>query len=209
MFTRILKSTIEQKLFSGKAIIVTGARQVGFSILTLAFLLLGCSSQGRVVDNGGLEAGYKSPSGRQATTQKDWQCYRVDSVDGERRFIIFDNYFGKEQTAQFTILSVVAKRSLICCKALIDADTVVLVDLKSGCKPQYEEGRSHDLTIRRITRWKIPYPSLPLMAFTFENDTLWRETNDKRPWYLRVNNQMQFEHRQIDETKLNSVSLQQ
>ena len=33
MFTRTLKSTIEQKLFSGKAIIVTGARQVGKTTL--------------------------------------------------------------------------------------------------------------------------------------------------------------------------------
>jgi hypothetical protein len=104
---------------------------------------------------------------------------------------------------RFSIISVAKKRSTVRCKALLGADTVVLLDLNPELNRPYHTGETYPLKVRRITRFRVPYHSLPLMAFVFENDTIWQHFDHSKPMYLRMDGNMRLEHQDIIETTLN------
>lgn len=175
-------------------------------ILLLALLLQGCGSKGYVLTGGDdvLAPGYESGMGKRASQElPDWRKYRLDTVNGDRVITLYDNALGEEELMQFSIISATKKRSTIYCKALLDADTVVLLDLNPELNRPYHTGETYPLKVRRVTRFRVPYHSLPLMAFVFESDTIWQHFDHSKPMYLRMDGNMRLDHQDIMETTLN------
>lgn len=174
-------------------------------ILLLALLLQGCGSKGYVLTGGDdvLAPGYESGMGKRASQEPpDWRKYCLDTVNGDRVITLYDNALGEEELMQFSIISATKKRSTIYCKALLGADTVVLLDLNPGLNRPYHTGETYPLNVRRITRLRVPYHSLPLMAFVFESDSIWQHFDHSKPMYLRMDGNMRLEHQDIMETTL-------
>lgn len=174
-------------------------------ILLLALLLQGSGGTGYVLTGGDdvLAPGYNTGLGKRAPREPDWRKYRLDTVNGDRVIILYDNDLGEEELMRFSIISVAKKRSTVYYNALLDADTVVLLDLNPELNRPYHTGETYPLKVRRITRFRVPYHSLPLKAFVFENDTIWQNFDHSAPMYLRMDGNMRLEHQDIIETTLN------
>ena len=174
-------------------------------ILLLALLLQGCGGKGYVLTGGDdvLAPGYETGLGKRASREPDWRKYRLDTVNGDRVITLYDNDLGEEELMRFSIISVAKKRSTVHCKALLGADTVVLLDLNPELNRPYHTGETYPLKVRRISRFRVPYHSLPLKAFVFENDTIWQHFDHSAPMYLRMDGKMRLEHQDIIETTLN------
>lgn len=175
-------------------------------LLALSLSLQGCGGKGYVLTGGDdvLAPGYETGIGKRASRETaDWRKYRLDTVDGDRVITLYDNALGEEDLMHFSIISATKKRSTVYCKALLGADTVVLLDMNPGLNRPYHTGETYPLKVRRITRFRVPYHSLPLMAFVFEHDTIWQHFDHSKPMYLRMDGNMCLEHQDIIETTLN------
>ena len=175
-------------------------------LLALSLSLQGCGGKGYVLTGGDdvLVPGYETGMGKQSSREPpDWRKYRLDTVNGDRVITLYDNALGEEELMRFSIISATKKRSTIYCEALLDADTVVLLDLNPGLNRPYLPGETYPLNVRRITRFRVPYHSLPLKVFVFENDTIWQHFDHSEPMYLRLDDNMRLEHQDIIETTLN------
>lgn len=175
-------------------------------LLALSLSLQGCGGKGYVLTGGDdvLAPGYETGLGKRVSRETaDWRKYRLDTVDGDRVITLYDNALGEEELMRFSIISVAKKLSTVRCKALLGADTVVLLDLNPELNRPYHTGETYPLKVRRITRFRVPYHSLPLMAFVFENDTIWQHFDHSKPMYLRMDGNMRLEHQDIIETTLN------
>lgn len=149
-----------------------------------------------------LTTGYKSTSGMRSI-QKHLQQYRLDTIDGKRVITLDDRALGDEELKHLEIIKAVKKRSTVLYRALVDSvDSVVLIDINPEFNQPYQIGKGHLVKARLITRLSVPYHSLPLKAFIFENDTIWQHFDDHTPMYLRIDDNIRLKDFHIVSDKL-------
>ena len=149
-----------------------------------------------------LTTGYKSTSGMRSI-QKHLQQYRLDTIDGKRVITLDDRALGDEELKHLEIIKAVKKRSTVLYRALVDSvDSVVLIDINPELNQPYQIGKDHWVKSRLITRLSVPYHSLTLKAFIFENDTIWQHFDDYTPMYLRIDDNIRLKDFHIVSDKL-------
>ena len=146
--------------------------------------------------------GYKSTSGMRST-QKHLRRYRLDTIDGKRVITLDNRALGDEESKHLEIIKAVKKRNTVFYRALVDSvDSVVLIDINPELNLPYQIGKEHLVKTRLITRLSVPYHSLPLKAFIFENDTIWQHFDDHTPMYLRIDDNIRLKDFHIVSDKL-------
>ena len=174
-------------------------------LLMLSLSLLGCGNKRFVLmaDDAALAPGYATGRGEHVSQIPDWRYYHLDTVNGGRMITFYDHALGDEELLQLASISSARKRSTVYTLALLDSDTVVLLDLNPGRNRTYDAGETCSVKARKITCFRVPYHSLPLVVFVFENDSLWQHFDDIKPMYLRMDDNIRLEHQDIIKARLN------
>ena len=173
-------------------------------LLMLSLSLLGCGNKRYVLtaDDTVLAPGYASGLAKPVSQKPDWRYYDLDTVNGGRIITFYDHALGDEELLQLAIISSARKRSTVYTRALLDSDTVILLDLNPGCNRPYDAGETCSVKARKITCFRVPYHSLPLVVFVFENDSIWQHFDNIKPMYLRMDDNIRLEHQDIIKTRL-------
>ena len=173
-------------------------------LLMLSLSLLSCGNKRYVLtaDVTDLAPGYATGRGEQVSQIPDWRNYHLDTVSGGGIITFYDHALGDEELLQLAIISAARKRSTVYIRALLDSDTVILLDLNPKRNRTYDAGETCPVKARKITCFRVPYHSLPLVVFVFENDSIWQHFDDIKPMYLRMDDNIRLEHQDIIKTRL-------